>query len=36
MDHLRVLLVPFHVTSLYLVAIFSVLLTLSAAADSMG
>jgi len=28
MDHLRVLLVPFHVTSLILVAIFSVLLTL--------
>jgi pentatricopeptide repeat protein len=27
MDHLRVLLVPFHVTSLILVAIFSVLLT---------
>lgn len=36
MDHLRVLLVPFHVTSLYLVAIFSVLLTLFSAGGLYG
>ena len=36
MDHLRVLLVPFHLTSLLLVAIFSVLLTLFSAGGLYG
>lgn len=36
MDHLRVLLVPFQLTSLILVAVFSVLLTISEAAGFYG